>query len=207
MTPSMTRLLQDLTVMFGGAMRTDLQAKLFNVAKEFFEFTNAWYEDITVNVLANTLTYTLTPIEAPTGQLVRLQVLYNPDDPRQGALYWVSPARFILPSTLMLGRTPSSTATWVARMTKSPSDVDADNNPDIPDWVIQRYRDFLVAGVRRDMHLDVSRPWSDAKMGAFWGNKFLAYKTEARIDAVKGSVVGQTNWTYPTFVSGSQRGV
>lgn len=207
MTPSMERLILDLTSMFPGAIPSDMQAKLFNVSKEFFEFTNIWYEDITINVLVNTLGYTLTPIETPLGQLVRLQVLYDPNDPREGALYWVSPARFILPSTLLLGRTPGTTATWVARMTKSVYTVDSENNPDLPDWVIQRYRDFLIAGVRRDMYLDHAKPWADAKMGAFWGTKFLSLKTETRVDGIKGSVVGQTNWTYPTVVSGSQRGV
>jgi hypothetical protein len=207
MTPAMTRLLQDLQVVFPGAMTTDLQAKLFNVSKEFFEFTNVWYEDITVNIVANTAAYTLTPVETPIGQLVRLQILYNPDDPRQDALYWVSNARFILPTTLMLGRAPSNNATWVARMSKSPDDVDADNNPALPDWVIQRYRDFLIAGVRRDMMLDTNKPWSDVKLASFWGAKFLSYKTEARVDAIKGNVVGQTNWQFPTLVSGSQRGV
>jgi len=204
----MTRLLTDVTVKYPGVMMTDAQAKLYAVANEFLAFSNLWYEDVSFDLVVGQNSYTLTLAEVPPGRIARLVALYDSQDVRLPDIYWCDRARLTLPNGLTIYTTPSTVKTWVARVAKIIADVDADNNPALPDWVIQRYRDDLLAGIQRDLCLEVGKPWSNPTMGAFWGKTFLQAKARARVDAIKSNVLGQTNWAYPqSFGRGTQRGV
>lgn len=208
MTNDMSRLVSDLIDRFAGVTQTDLQAKMFNVFNEFLDFTNIWYENISFNLVVGQLVYTLTPAEVPAGRMKRLLVVYDSQDVRLPDLWWVDQAGFIPPSTLQIHTQPSSVKTWVARMAKTVATTDSDGNPALPDWVIQQYRDELMAGVHRELYLVPDRPWSSQELAAHWGKQFIAHKTKARIEAIKQYTRGQTNWMYPaTFGRSSQKGV
>lgn len=207
-TPDMNRLGADIRDRFAGSTITDIQTKLFNVVNEFLDFTNVWYEDVDFTLIPNQLTYTLALSEVPPGRVRRLLVVYDSTDVRLPNLYWADQASLIFPTTIQLYTRPSTAKVWVARLAKTVGDIDGDGNPAIPDWVIQQYRDDLVAGVSREFYLIPNRPWSDVKLAAHWGQQFLMGKTRARVDAIKGNTRGQQNWMFPqVFGRGSQRGV
>lgn len=203
-TSDTTRLLNDARTQLPGALYDNIQAEYFSAMREFLDFTNVWWEDIDVAIVANTRSYTL---DIPSmGQINRLLVLFD----SQGDSYspvWVSPARMDTPGQLFIYTTPSAAATWVARVGKVCNTVDGDNNPVVDTWVIAKYWNALLWGTLSRMMSQASKPWTNPPMALFYGKSFLAEKTKARIDALQGNVRGQTTWAFNHASRGSQRGV
>jgi hypothetical protein len=202
-TANMTRLLQDLKVDIPGALATTIQTALYRSADEFLDFTNVWTEDQTVNLVVNQRSYVLaSPVQ---GIFCRLLVYFDPQDAERR---WADNVQFFPPTGLLVATTPSSAAVRSVMMAKKLVTVDADGNPDMPDNFVQQYREALYDGTRRYMHSMPNMPWSDRALALFYGQKFIAGKTVARVDAIKANVRGQTNWAFPQIGSrGRQRGV
>lgn len=188
-----------------GSTVAEIKNRLYAVIKEFLDFSNVWYENITVNLVPNQLVYTLIAAEVPQGELNRLLVYYNPNDLPD--IRWADRCEFQPQNTLRIATTPSQAAVRVARMGKWPNTFDAEGMPDLPGWVYVKYWKQFAAGLRRDFALDFGKPWANPAQAVFWGKQFHQYKSQARIDAIKSNVLGQINWSYPTQVFGSQRGV
>lgn len=201
-TADMQRLIDDLRGDVPGLVLTTLQANIFKAVDDFLDFTNVWTTDVDVVLVTNQRTYTL---DAPVqGRYNRLAVLFDSQDLDEN---WVDRAQFENPLTLKVHSTPTAGPTWVARMAMRLATVDGDNNPDLPDAVIQKYREALYNGTRRYLHAMPQMPWSDMKLAGFYGQLFLSQKTTARVDKIKANVVGQTNWAYPQpYGRGRQRG-
>lgn len=195
LSSDVTRLLEDLKMDVPGALTSGYQAALFMALDDFLDFTNLWYEDITFSLTVNVRSYTLTP--PAQGRIVRLMVLYDPNASTAPDLRWCDRAQLSLPNQLMIATTPAAVATRTARVSKKLATVDADGAPDCPDWIFQRYRDQLKDGAKQLLFAQTNRPWGNSQQALFFGAKFVASKTVARIDALKSNVLGQTNWAYP----------
>jgi len=201
-TADMQRLINDLRAVLPGALLSGIQAAIFQAYDDFFDFTNVWTEDVDIALVNGQRVYTLaTPAQ---GRFNRLVVLFDSQDTSEK---WADRAEFTPPSAIKIASTPKAGPTWVARLSKKLATVDADNNPDAPDAFLQKYREAIYAGARSILHAQTGMPWADTKSVVFYGQKFLAEKTKARIDKIKANVVGQTNWTFPmAYSTGRQRG-
>lgn len=205
LSADMTRLLEDLKMEVPGALQSGYLAAVFMAMDDLLDFSNLWYEDINFTLVVGQRSYTLTP--PVQGRIVRLQVLYNPSVSTQPNLMWADRAQLILPNQIMIATTPSTPVLYTARVSKKLATVDADGAPDAPDWMVQRYRDQLKVGAMSLLFAQKNRPWGDPQQAVFRGQQFVAYKTTARIDALKSNVAGQTNWAYPhTYRPSTQRG-
>lgn len=196
------RLIDDARTQLPGSLVSAIRAELFACVKDFLDQTNVWYEKIDVPIVANTRTYTLT---SPTqGRIIRLLNLYVSTDVDEKPC---SPVRMDQPGVIILGQTPGASATWVAKVAKTVKDpVDADGNPDIPAWLVEKYWDCFAHGVYSGMHAQGGKPYSNPNMALFRRRQYLKLRNEARIDAIKGNVIGQATWAFPqTWGRGSQR--
>jgi hypothetical protein len=196
------RLVADARTHLPGSITTAIQAELFAAARDFFDFTNVWTEEITVPIVANDRTYTLTP--AADGTILRLMTLFESTDIDKKP---VAPCSMDIPGELVLGITPSAAATWVARVSKTVLDpVDGDGYPVFTAWIMKKYGDVLLAGTLGGMFSQGGKPYSDNKKADFYMRVFRSGKAKARVEAVKANIYGQTNWMFPSFAGGSQRG-
>lgn len=205
LTPEVSRLLADARGDLPGAIMPTVQAAYFATLRDFLDFTNVWQQDIDVHLTPGITSYVLTP--PAVGRINRLIVLWDSQD-TTGNRPWVDRAQMRVPGALVIATTPSTVATWVATVAKTIKDpLDADANPLIDDWVIQKYWDTLVAGIYQRMMMSPSKTYTDKPLGMTYGRKFLSGKTIARNEAIKGNVRGQTNWSYPRPYNSSQRGL
>jgi len=196
------RLVADARVNLPGSITSAIQAELFAAAREFFDATNVWTEEITVPVVANDRSYTLTPLA--DGTIIRLLTLFESTDIDKKP---VAPCSMNIPGYLVLGVTPSTAATWVALVSKTVKDpVDSDGYPVLPSWVMLKYGDILLAGTLGKMFAHGGKPYTDNRKADFYMRVFRSGKSKARVEAIKANVYGQTNWTFPSYAVGSQRG-
>lgn len=195
------RLLQDAQAQVPGSIPTGLRAALFATLKDFLDMTNAWQEDIDVDIVANDTAYTLTPPTA--GRINRLLLLYNSTDTEKR---WVSPVRMDVPGDLVLLRVPNAAATWVAKVAKVVKDpVDCDGNPEIESWILQKYWDTLLQGVVGNMLNQGGKGYSDRQGGAIAMRRYINGRSLARREIMSGNVFGNQTWSFPqTWGTGSQ---
>lgn len=202
-TATMTRLIADLRGDLPGAILSAVQAALYAAADEFLEETNAWDEEIVVPITTIDLSYTLTTVTG--GQINRLMLLYNSTDPDKRPVSAVSMEQ---PGILTIPTAATVAATWVAKVSKRLLTVDADGNPDMPDWLIEQYRGGFLFGTLSRMRMSVNKPYSQVQLGMLNGKQFITEKTKAKINVAAANVRGQQTWQYPTqggYIISSQR--
>jgi hypothetical protein len=196
------RLVADARTHLPGSITSAIQAELFNAAREFFTFTNVWTEEIDVPIVADTRSYTVAPADG--GAIIRLMTLFNSEDVDKRP---VAPCAMTQPGVIVLGITPAAAATWVALVSKSCVDpATTEGYPDFPDWIAQKYWDTLFSGTVAKMFAHGGKPYTDNAKATFYMRKFTSGKAIARVEVVKANVYGQTNWRFPSFAAGSQRG-
>jgi len=199
------RLVADARTNLPGSLTTAIQAELFAAAREFFDFTNVWTEEITVPIVANDRSYTITPAVSGDGTIIRLLSLFESTDIDKRP---VAPCSMEIPGYLILGITPSTAATWVALVSKTVVDpVDSDGYPVFTAWIMKKYGDVLLAGTLSKMFAHGGKPYTDNRKADFYMRVFRSGKSKARVEAAKANVYGQTNWMFPSFATGSQRNV
>lgn len=178
-----------------------LRAALFQTLRDFLQHTNIWVQDLTVNVVPNTLSYTLT---VPSGTaLKRLMNFYNSTDTITKA--WFLPAQLQLPTTLLLARSVEQNYTMYATVALYTIDpVDADGNPIFPAWILDNYFDTLYSGMLWRMYAQPSKPWSNAGLAATRYKMYMKGRGEALAEVQRGNTFNTQNWVFP--VAGTTRG-
>jgi len=66
-----------------GVSDAGLKGELFDVFKEFFNTSSCWFEDITLNIVANTTAYNIVPTG---GQIIRLAGVFDVNNLPQPAI-------------------------------------------------------------------------------------------------------------------------
>jgi len=200
-TAELTRMLLDARGKLPGAVPETINAEFYAVAREFCDFTNAWYEEIDIPIVPGTLTYTFSP--AADGRIKRLLNLYESTDLNKRP---IAAVRMDLPGTIVLAQDPGVTATWVAKVSKVPI-TESGGSASMPDWLFQQYWDTFLAGILSRMHMMGGKPFSNPQMGVVQRRIFLKGMVDARVEALVGNVRGQPTWNFPAFGRGSQRRV
>ena len=63
------RLVADTRTHLPGSITSAIKAEMFAAVREFFDFTNVWTEEITVPIVANDRSYTITAVA--NGTIIR----------------------------------------------------------------------------------------------------------------------------------------
>lgn len=214
---SLARIIDNAKVSLPGAMDGAIRRQLFNTLKEFFERSECWQTCIVVPIIL-----TPTPIalyELPTDDycaIVRLVWLEggitcpptSPSDPLARGL----PKKGFLVKTgprahLQLGEYPSSAEDWRAHLVMTVVDpTNQEGIPNFPEWIGERYHDYLTSGVIKRMALEPKKPYSDMSMVKYHGAQFETGMNLARSQAQVGYVADGQSWRFPgSFRSNGQR--
>lgn len=171
-----------------------VKQELFRVMDDFTQKTNIWQEEITVPILPNVTSYTLTPT---SGKVNRLLFVY---DANAATRYWPrSGLGMRVPGVLTLYVAPSTSATWkaiVAKRTDTPFDVDT-GYPVIDDWIVEKYADTIGRGLRALLLIEPQKPYSNPMLAQVNQRAYLTGCGEARANDGHANIYNGANWQFP----------
>ena len=173
-----TRLYSDVKISVPGMTDAVFKQELFRCAKDFFDETNIWTEDVPVDIVPNGVIYDITL--GGFGVCNRLIVMY---DPTMGPYKnWVQNGISMqTPGEIVLVYAPSTAATWHAIIAKNITDpVDAQNYPQIDVtamWIIDKYRDALYYGTLARVQSQPSKTYSNPKDAARNMQNYIAQRS------------------------------
>ncbi len=196
--PDWDRLIDSTTAKLPGASAALLKNEIFDVMHEFFTLSSAWLEDISVPIVADTLTYTLIPSE---GQIIRLAGVSDSNGIPQPAL---------MPNigTLTLAFPTNINQTYTATVVKTvvlPTDKKA--VPIAADWLLPVWGPSILDGVLGRMMGQISKSYSNAPQSVYHLKRFLNAIAAARSATLSRNTIGGAAWAFPRqFGRGTQRG-
>ena len=198
MNVELSRLMDNARVRLPGAIDTAIQLELFAVLNEFFQDSNCWYEDISLNVTPNVTSYSIVP--SSTAAPVRLIGVANSSNQMQMAV-------FDLPSTLTLIVAPSQADTFTARLVLTVDDpVSSEGFPDCPEWALNKYQSDILDGVLGRMMSQIAKPYTNERMAIYHTRKFRGAVAQAKVEAQHGNIYRGQNWRFPqTFARRNPR--
>lgn len=203
------RLYNDLKISIPGVTDAVMKQEMFRCAKDFFDMTNIWTEDVPFVVDPSNLSYQVTP--AGKGVPNRLIVVFDPLVYPQGTHWVQSGIEMQVPGTIVLMYAPSSSANWVATYAKNVTDpADVNGFPDIDTgsyWIIDKYRDAFYYGTMALLQRQPAKTYSNANEGVRNHQYYITQRGKARTDALKANVYGGQRWMYPqSYATVSRKG-
>lgn len=193
------RFMNQARIKLPGASDAGIKAELFDVMTEFFRDSSCWTEAISVPIIANTTTYSLTP--AQDGQIISLAGVVDQNNIPQPAIM----SDF---GQFTLKYTPNSNQTFVATVCKNvtlPTTRDA--IPVAPDWLFQQYHVTILDGLLGKMMAQPEKSYTSAAASQYHTRRFLDGTAMARVSAMRRHTFGTQAWSFPQgFRSRGQRG-
>lgn len=185
------RLMDNLRIKLPAALDGVIQLELYNALDEFFRDTQTWVEDVPFVTEADVLEYELTPTgHARIHQLVGVT---DADNLTIGATM-ATPGLV----TLMTPYTAGNTLTaWLSLTPTDP--VTRQGYPVVPDWLLERYRDTIEAGVMSKMMSQAAKPYSSERLAIYHMRRFRSGIAIARTDAMRQNAYRGQAWRFPSF--------
>jgi hypothetical protein len=189
-----TRIMAELRIKLTGAVDTNLKMGLFAAVDDFCQQTDAWKEDIifTTVAYAPDVVYDLVPTK---GVPLRLLDLYVTEGRlgRSGMMQ--------TPGVLTLTQPWSAGVGMTAVISLHPVDPTAVANdfPDIPEWMYERFWQAFVDGTIMKLAAEQDKPYTNNSLVAWHGQKFRNWMAIARADGTKANVASAQAWRFPSF--------
>lgn len=188
------RMMTNLRVRLPGAIDDALRLEVFNTLNEFFQDSNIWTEQISVDVQKGVSDYDITP-DTPSS-IVRLMWFGNLDTkvPTLASMNTMEGNA----GQLHLEIKPESSYTAAAVISLTVNDpLDRDGDPVFPDWVLNKYQNDIIDGVLARMMSQAAKPYTNPQMAVFHAKSFKAAVAFARIEANRHNVYGAQAWGFP----------
>ena len=186
----LNRLLDNLRIRVPGATDGALQLEVWNVVNDFLRRTNLWLQEVEMDITVGETVYDVTP--DGVAEISRLMGVVDADN-------FAVQAFMQTPGIITLKNTPTATATYVATVACSISDVtDRSDYPVIPDWMWTRYIDAFADGVQGRMFSQIAKPYSNTNMAAYHTNRFNNAAARARVEGRRENVFSAQRWAYPS---------
>lgn len=210
-TVSTGRLLNAVRSVVPGALDNQIQAVMFDILDEFFQFTNVWQETIPVQAVVNQQHYDLIP----TGvcDIIRLMVVWVHDDPQGNAAPDSSTqdnrlfkrpiaADMAIPGELRIlmpiSSLPFPEFTFHAVVSKKCADpTDSNGNPEMPRWILTKYRRDFVDGIAGQLMAQPAKTYSNQTMAVYHKRRWRNAMTGARIEVNRFNTYGAQAWRFP----------
>lgn len=185
-----------------GSSDAGIRAEFYDTLKEFFEDSNTWTEDITLDPVANTQDYTLVPVE--DGQIIRLVGVWD-------AKFLPIPAFMQNFASIHLLHPPQpnqSAVPWMVRVVKNVTlPLTKDDLPVAPDWTLRVYSVTILDGLLGRMMSQMDKTFSDKERGVYHLRRFRTGIQIARTAQARQNTVGAQEWAYPRgWQNRTQRG-
>ena len=229
---SMVRLLDETRTECSGATDGTMRRVLFNILREFFRRSNIWLFELPVYIVPTTNDYVINTcqnaniirlmmVAKPTYPIADPPI-YVPGCPPQFLQFQQQPSyetqnpypRIPMDGGLLnagikcpilrIVWNPGYASTWIAVLSLSVADpVDSQGMPtDIPDWIIEKYYDYIAHGLTARLMLQINKPYSNSKMAEYHMRKFHEGVGLARTESRHSFVFAGQKWVYPqTFAT------
>lgn len=172
-----------------GAVDAAIRVELFGVCDTFFDLSNAWREEIEINVKANKQYYDLMPT---AGRVNRLMGVGNKDGMVVRGCLISDDGRLRLPYV------PVVDGDLIAVVALTVSDPTAkDRLPVVPWGLIQEYQQDIIHGICSSMMFQPSKPYTNPALGAAHGVAFRSGAARAKVNSNIGNTYGSQRWAYP----------
>lgn len=193
----LTRVMNNARVHVAGAHDDVLKLELFNVLTEFMKGSHAWKDEVRFTTISGRTTYELVPNESAT-----IVSLFGVEDQDELPVKATMP----VPGTVELASDPGGAYAYVAEVALTVVDpVNSDGYPFMPDWLLARYYDVVLAGVIGAMFTQPAKPWTNERLAIFHTRRFRNGIAMARREARVAHLYEGQNWRFPSAVAGSQR--
>ena len=200
---SLVRIIDGARVRLTGALDGTIRMELFSVAKEFFQRSNIWREEIPFIVVPGVDSYELNGEHR--GLVNRLLWVEGARQPPGSGLVHPGPMKFaVLPRTggltavVKIRDNPSQNELWYAHVALTVADpTDRLGLPFMPDWIVEKYSSTLTDGVVARLAAYPNKPFSNRALAAYHGREFRNGTNLAKNEAAHGNVFGGQAWSFP----------
>ena len=208
-TSAVARIIDKARIQLPGSLEGVLRLELFDVLKEFLQRTDAWQEDIIIPIQPNWPFYELPPFsQSLVNRLIWLEGQPpNSTPPQRGPVQQGHLERTGASAILKIDRPPSTQQAWCAHVALTVIDpTDNEGLPTLPEWVVEKYHDYLGSGLIHRMAMHPGKPYSNEKLAVMNGRRFEVGTSLAKKEVRQGHVYGAQSWAFPqTFRAHSQR--
>jgi hypothetical protein len=99
---------------------------------------------------------------------------------------------------LRIAMNPSAQEIWIATLSMNISDpTDSDGFTEPPDWLIDKYLDYMVSGIVCRLMLQPGKPYSSIQGAQYHGRKFNTGIGIARTEVRRMLSYGAQRWNFP----------
>src|SRR5579883_579759 len=206
---NLTRLMNAIRPIVPGALDSQIQAVMFDIFDEFFQFTNVWQQTIPVLAVANQQIYDV--VLEGNADIVRLLYVWVNDDPNNngsspqncGVIYKRPiPAEMAIPGVLTIIEPitsipyPNYTFNAVVSL-KCTDPADSNGYPVVPQWIVEKYRRDFVDGIAGQLLAQPAKPYTNQTMAVYHKRRWRNAMSGCRIEVNRWNTYGAQAWRYP----------
>lgn len=204
-SPTLDRILDNIRVGLPGALDDAIAREFFEVMGDFCDFSNIWREMIPITTQPDQKCYFVTPSAGFPNRLIGIGLpASNPNDdgtdpPSTIAHGSSAVVGFMtIPGTIELLHTPTVSQELIVELGLTVSDPLARNGfPLVPEWILTKYRQYIIAGVMGRMMSQLAKPYSNPQMALVRLKQFNAGKSVARVEAMQHNTYRAQAWRFP----------
>jgi hypothetical protein len=189
-TQDVDRLMDDLRVLFPGAVDDTLKREIYNAMHWFLPHSLAWVSEATIELITGQQLYT---VSIPRGRIeLLLSVVDENDNASRG---WMMQSI----TTIRCPTVPNvDGAVFTAKFaTGVRLPVTREGYPDVPNEVIERWYDAILSGTSALLQRQTMKPWTNLPMAKINWGYFVKGAAEAKQRASQMSTMGAAPWRFP----------
>lgn len=185
-----TRLMKTLRVRIPGALDDAIRLELFSAVDEFLRISQLWTEEIALTTIEGETFYEIEP-ESTTSKINRLISVKNADDR-------LISATMAVVGELTLTNEPPEGDEYTVTVALTISDpTDSNNNPRVPEWILEKYRETFLDGAVGRLMSQPAKPYANERMAVYHLRRFRDGLAQARVDARHKNVDSANSWMFP----------
>jgi hypothetical protein len=197
-TQTFDHIMAEARVRMPGAVDNALKVELFSVIDDFMKETHVWQETIPVGVLTTQNTYDLDSNEWVAVIHELLYVVNKDNIPLNASMAEAG--------TLFLYNYPQEDQTYNVRVALTVANqLDADGYPQVPQWIVTRYREYFSHGLICKMAMQPAKPYTNETLAKFHGMMFNKGKTIGYADGKQQNTYNTQAWRFPQSFATSRR--
>jgi hypothetical protein len=194
-TADLNRLMDNARVELPGALDGAIYLQIFNVLNMFFQKSNIWTEDITMNVTPANIRDSTIAIVPTAGKINRLMYVFDANKVQRAM-------GMATPGLLSFYDVPNGNEVWTARVALSVNDPVPTTGaqpfvPECPDWILTKYDDGILSGVLSRMMMQVAKSYSNPRMAAVHWRAFNDAVSLAKSEARHQNIYAAQTWRFP----------
>lgn len=176
--------------------------ELFNTFSDFFNKTNIWQEEIPLEVTSVNTRGTTADIVPTEGLILRYMWSRNADGIYRRMVMAV-------PGTVTFVDVTNAPETWTICVSKTVTDPVSRSGtlegiPRVPDWVVTRYFDGIIAGALHRLMMQPAKPYTNPTMATYYSRVYNNSVASAKSEALHQNLMEGQTWRYPQGFSTSR---